>query len=137
MTPRVVKRGDLIYPELSYEIIGCAFDVHNELGSGLRESDYQKAMAISLTKKGIPFQEQVYVPVRFHGTVIRKGFADFVVDRKIVVEIKKGNHFARGHIDQLLRHIKAADLKLGLIVNFGLDGVRHKRIVNLLGQNHS
>ena len=93
------KRDDLIYPELSYKIMGCAFDVYNELGYGYPEKDYQKAFAIAFKNKGIPFKEQVYFPIKFQEEFLRKGFCDFIVDEKIIVELKKNPRFSRTHIE--------------------------------------
>ena len=58
------KREDLVHPELSYKIMGCAFDVYNELGFGYAEKDYQKALAIAFTSKKLQFKEQVYFPIK-------------------------------------------------------------------------
>src|SRR5438309_6979348 len=88
-----LNRDDLVYPELSYEIVGCAFELFKEVSSGHKESVYQKGMAVAITKKNIAFKEQVYYPVRFQGKTIGKNYFDFLVDEKIVVEIKKDFHF--------------------------------------------
>ncbi len=85
-----LKRKDLIYPELSYQIINCAYKVHNTLGGGLAEKDYQKALAIEFANQQILVTEQFYIPLSYCGNQIRKRFCDYLVDKKIVVEIKSG-----------------------------------------------
>lgn len=127
----IIKRDDLLYPELSYELIGCAFDVHSQLGGGHPEAVYQKAFAIALRKRDIAFKEQDYYPLRFEGEIIGKGYMDFLVEDKIVVELKKANHFSKANIDQVLKYLVWGEKKLGIIINFGHEGVRSKRVINI------
>src|SRR5438034_9919962 len=96
-----VRRDDLIYPELSYKIIGCAYEVFNELGFGHHEKFYQKALAISFRKNNIEFTEQAYTPLKFHDELLGKLFLDFVVEKTIVVELKKANFYSKKNIDQV------------------------------------
>ena len=79
------KRDDLVYPELSFKIVGCAFEVYNELGYGYAEKIYQKALALSFKKQGIAFKEQVYFPVKFLDEILTKGYCDFVVEEQVIV----------------------------------------------------
>ena len=125
-----VQRTDLLYPELSYEIIGCAYDVHNELGGGLLEKVYQKAMKVGFVKRGLTITEQVHYPIIYEGEKVGSGFFDFLVEEKVVVELKRGSHFSRTHINQVLAYLKQSNLKLGILIHFGLEEVRFKRIVN-------
>ncbi len=74
-----LQRKDLVYPELSYKIMGCAFEVYNELGFGHAEKFYQKAMAVQLKKEGLTFKEQVYTPLKFKDEVIGRLFLDFLI----------------------------------------------------------
>ena len=125
------KRNDLIFPELSYKIIGCAFDVYNDLGYGYAEKDYQKAMAVSLKNRELPFKEQVYFPIKFQEELLRKGFCDFIVDEKIIVELKKNPRFSRTHIERVNQYLKSSQLQLALFINFTPTGVISKRLLNL------
>ena len=85
-----LKRQDLIYPELSYMILNCAFTVHNYIGGGLSEKDYQKALAVEFQKRNMLFSEQKFIPLEYSGINIRKRFCDYTVEDKIVIEIKSG-----------------------------------------------
>ena len=98
----MIHKKDLIYPELSYQIIGCAYDVFNQIGGGHKELVYQKAMEISMKQKQLGFTEQLYYPVKFNDIVISKNFFDFCVDEKIVVELKSSNRFTKANYDQVL-----------------------------------
>lgn len=122
---------EVVYPELSYKIVGCAYEVYNSLGKGFPEKYYQEALAVELRSKGILFKEQVYYPLEFKNVLIGKNYLDFLVEQKIIVEIKRGDHFSKNHFDQLVRYIKTSNLKLGLLINFSNEGVQVKRILNI------
>ena len=125
------KREDLVHPELSYKIMGCAFDVYNELGFGYAEKDYQKALAIAFTSKKLLFKEQVYFPLKFQEEILRKGFCDFIVEEKIIVELKKNPRFSRTHIERVNQYLKSSKLQLALLINYSSTGVISKRLLNL------
>ena len=129
--PMTGYRADLLYPELSYQIVGILFDVYNQLGHGFSEKTYQKAIATALKGSNLKYSEQVYAPILYHGVKIATNYFDFLIDEKIVLEIKKGNHFAKSHIDQLYEYLKNQKLKLGILAYFAPRNVHFKRIVNL------
>ena len=131
MNQPVLKRDDLIYPELSYKIVGCVFEVFKELGYGHPEKVYQKAMAILFDEKNIPYSKEEYMPIKFRDTLLRKQFIDFVVEEKVVVELKKNFHFSKAHIDQVLYYLQAKKVQLAIFINFGKEGATFKRIVNV------
>ena len=126
-----VLKPDLLYPELSYELIGCAYDVFNELGFGHYEKYYQKAYAAALNSKKIKYKEQIYFALKFRDKLLGKQFFDFLVEEKIVVELKKDNRFSKQHIDQVLEYLKTANIKLAILINFSRTGVLYKRIINI------
>ncbi len=121
----------LIYAELMQPVIGALFEVHNNLGSGLMEKHYQRALAEEFVRRGIPFVEQFPVDLNYKGISIGKYFLDFLLYDKIVLEIKRETHFSRANIEQTLNHLKALNLQLGLLVHFGREGVIFKRILNI------
>ncbi|TSC68940.1 MAG: hypothetical protein G01um101470_1099 [Parcubacteria group bacterium Gr01-1014_70] len=125
-----LKRNDLVHPELSYKIIGCAFGVHNALGQGRQEKYYQRALAQEFRNKGLIFIEQVYYPVLFKEKQIGKNFLDFLVNNQVIVEIKKGDRYSKQHIDQVLEYLKVSDKQLAILINFGSQSVHFKRIIN-------
>lgn len=129
--PATVRKTDLLYPELSYKIVGCAYDVFNELGFGHPEKYYQRALAEVLKEKNIPYSEQVYYPLKFKDKVIGRNYFDFLVDGKVIVELKKDNRFSKQHIDQVLGYLRVSDLKLAILINFSRTEVIYKRIVNV------
>ncbi len=126
------KLDDLIYPELSFKIIGLAFEVFNELGSGHREKVYQAAMSRQFKLANILFKEQIYYPLIFKNETIGKNYFDFLIDEKVVVELKRSDNFSKSHFEQVNHYLKVSDLRLGLLISFTQSGVRFKRVVNLL-----
>lgn len=123
-------KDNLIYPGLSYKIVGALFEVHNELGGGLQEKHYQKALAKVLRDKNIGFKEQIEIPIRFRGEKLSNYFLDFLIEEKIIVELKT-KRFLKEYYSQLNSYLKKTDKKLGIVAIFGKDELRYKRIVNL------
>lgn len=127
----ILKRDDLICPELSYDLIGYAYEVFNELGSGHSEKTYQKAYSLMLKTNNKLFAEQVYYPVMFKKQIVSRAFLDFCIENKIIIELKKDVQFSKTHIEQVLDYLKRSNLKLAILINFTTTGVKFKRIVNV------
>lgn len=126
-----VRRNDLVYPELSYKIIGILFNVWNTIGSNHKENFYQKAAANDFEEAGLTFKEQLPVKINYKGKTVGVYYFDFLIENKIVLEIKARDYFSKKDINQLYSYLKAKNLKLGLIVHFTKTGVRVKRVVNI------
>ena len=120
----------IIFKELSYKIVGLLFEVSKTLGGAYQEKYYQRAIEKLLFKNKIPFEREFKVDVMFGSDIIGKHYIDFVIDKKIVLEIKKGNKFRMGDIKQVLMYLKSTNYKLGILAYFGNSGVRAKRVVN-------
>lgn len=118
-----VRRDDLVYPELSYEIIGCAYEVFDELGPGHPEKIYQRSFAITLKNKKHAYQEQVYYSLKFKNEIVGKSFFDFLIEGKIIIELKKDSRFSKTHIEQVLNYLKVSGMKLAILINFTKEGL--------------
>jgi len=129
--PTTLKRSDIIYPELSYKIIGVLFDVFNQLGYRYQEKYYQKAISNALAELKIPFKEQVQAPIEFKGQIIGRYFYDFLIDGKIILEIKRGDNFSVSDIKQIVAYLERSKLHLGILARFSSRGLKYKRIVNI------
>ena len=127
----ILTKEDLLYPELSFKIVGILFEVSNTLGYGYLEKYYQKAIAALLKKSNIEFKEQVKVEVKLGDEVVAEGRADFIIDEKIILEIKKGNTYRKNNIDQLISYLKMTGHQLGILANFTTKGLLYKRILNI------
>jgi len=114
---------------LSYKIIGILFDVYNELGHGYQERIYQRAIAEAFRRAGLKYEEQVPCKLSYGGTNIGRYFLDFLVDNKIVLEIKQGDRYSRTNFVQVTGYLKATGLPLGILANFTSNGVVFKRVL--------
>ncbi len=130
-----LKRADLLYPDLSYKVTGILFDVFREIGGGHEERYYQKAVAIGLKSKNIKFSEQYYVPLKFNDEIVGKYFLDFLIEDKIILELKRGKFLTARVIDQTKKYLQTLELELALIACFTYNGVFSKRIINQQQQN--
>jgi len=116
---------------LSYRIVGILFEVWNEIGYSHKEKYIEKAIAKSLIDNKIPFEEQLKVDLTFNGDKIGAYFLDFLIDNKIILELKKKDFFSKNDINQVYTYLKSTGLKLGIIAHFTSKGVRFRRILNL------
>jgi GxxExxY protein len=125
------KKGEeFLYKDLTYKIIGIAMDIHRELNSGFLEAVYEEAMIDELKDAKIPFENQVKLNIYYKGKKLKKQYqADFIVDKKIVVELKGINKLTEIDDAQMINYLKATRLKVGLLLNFGRKSLEWKRIV--------
>jgi len=121
----------VIYPELSYKIVGILFEVYNSLGPGYQEKYYQKAIALALAENKIKFKVEVPITINFKGNKIGQYFLDFLIEEKIILEIKKGNYFSKKNIEQVYAYLRVTELKLAILANFTSTGIKFCRILNL------
>lgn len=102
--------ADLIHKDLSYKIIGIAFEVYNSLGSGLKEKDYGNAFEEILKAERIKYKREIYYPIKIRGKVIGKNYFDFLIEDKIILELKCGNSRYREACSQLFEYVKVSNL---------------------------
>jgi GxxExxY protein len=111
---------DLKHHELTERIIGLFYDVYNELGHGFLESVYEQALAIALAQAGTAVERQVSVLVWFRGQQVGDFRADMMVERKVLLELKAARTIDEAHEKQLLNYLRATDIEVGLLLNFGV-----------------
>lgn len=131
-TTQMKKRATkgFLYKELTYRIIGMAMKVHKELGPGFLEAVYEEAFTIELRSQRVPFRNQVPFDIYYGDHKLRKKYrADFVIDDKILVEVKKIGRLTKIDEMQVINYLRAADLKVGLVLNFGGSSLQWRRIV--------
>jgi GxxExxY protein len=102
-------------------IIGCAIEVHRQLGPGFLEGIYHDALSIELEATGLPFQREVPVILQYRGRPLRPHRLDLVVDGRIIVELKSVEHLDRIHRAQLISYLRASGIRLGLLINFNVE----------------
>ncbi len=119
--------------DISYEIIGCAYEVHRTLGPGLLESVYQKALVQELKLRGFKVKSEVYIEINYKGVNVGSDLRlDIIVNDTIIIELKSVETILPIHKKQLLTYLRLTNLQLGLLINFNTnllkDGIT--RIVN-------
>jgi len=124
--------AEVIYLELSYKIIGLAFRVFNELGYGMNEKHYQKAFVKELEQEGINFEREKPVIINYKDKTIGKYFLDFVIDNKIIVELKIRPRIGYTHIKQVFSYLSTTGYKLAILIYFTREGVKYRRVLNSL-----
>jgi|ERR1051326_942610 GxxExxY protein len=122
---------DLVYPELSYTIVGVAYEVFNHFSYNQPEKVYQKAMVVGLQKKGLKAIPESNADLYYLGELIHKGRMDILVEDQVLVELKRGVRFSKAQFDQVNRYLSAKNIKLGILINFTPEGVIFRRLVNL------
>jgi GxxExxY protein len=118
------------YPhqDITREIIGAAFEVHNVLGHGFLEKVYENALVVELRSRGLRANAQVPIPVSYKGELVGDYIADLVVNGLVLCEIKAAASLDPSHQAQILNYLKASAIKIGLLINFGPKRVETKRM---------
>lgn len=109
----------MLQEELSKQIIGAFYNVYNILGYGFLEKVYERAMCIELRKYGLQVQSQQPIQVFYEDENVGDYFADIVVNDSIIIELKAAEGLAEEHEFQLINYLKATDIEVGLLFNFG------------------
>jgi GxxExxY protein len=122
---RVLKMNDsntneqFRHAELTKAIIGLFYEVYNELGHGFLESVYENSLALALRAKGYEVHQQVAIPVWFRGQKVGDFDADLLVNNLVILELKSCRSIVDAHLAQLLNYLKATEIEVGLLLNFG------------------
>lgn len=127
---RIDTNKRIVYPELSYQLMGALFKVHNKLGSSYQEKYYQRAIATELENQKLPFVREKEIILSYGNTGIGKYRLDFVIDDKLALEIKTVPFLKDEFIRQLLAYLVSANLKLGVIANFRTQRLTYRRVIN-------
>jgi GxxExxY protein len=120
------------HQELTKKIIGCAYRIYNQLGSGFLESVYEKCMLIELKKLGLNTLSQQPVAVYYEGEIVGNFFTDLIVENIVIVELKSVQSIVKAHEVQLVNYLTATGINIGLIINFAESEVEVKRKVRNL-----
>lgn len=123
---------NLLYGDLTYRVIGLGMRVHSTLGHGFLEKVYENSLIIALRSAGISAEQQVPIKVEFEGVIVGDYFADIVVERKVILELKACDRITDIHKAQALNYLKATGIDLALILNFGTRSFEHHRLINRL-----
>ena len=120
----------LLYKDLTDRILKAAYTVHSELGCGFLEKVYQEALAIQMTEMNIPFEREKHLKVFYHGKCLQCDYiADFVVDDKVILELKAVTEMDNVFKAQTINYLKITGYKIGFLMNFGQEEFQFKRFV--------
>lgn len=127
--PMIKNNAMILYKELTDKILRAAYTVHNELGCGFLEKVYQEALAIKMSEMDIPFEREKRIAISYHGHQLACDYiADFVVDDKVILELKAVSALEKIHEAQLINYLKATGIKVGFLMNFGTLKLDFKRM---------
>ncbi|MFO7534480.1 MAG: GxxExxY protein [Kiritimatiellia bacterium] len=121
---------ELLHKDITEQIIGAAYEVYRVLGYGFLEKVYQRAMVVELQKRNLQVRPEAQAEVYFKDVCVGEYFADLVVEDKIVVELKVARDLNPADEAQLINELHATRREIGLLINFGRDGVKFKRAIN-------
>jgi GxxExxY protein len=125
------KSENYLHADITKKIIGAAFEVHNFLGNGFQEVIYQRALAYEFSQAGLSYAREIEQHIYYKDLVepIGKRRADFVVENKVLVELKAVIEVEDAHWAQILNYLKAYKIEVGLLINFGSKSLTFKRFV--------
>ena len=127
------KSTDIQFQEEVFNIIGAAMEVQNHLGRGFLELVYHEALNIELGLRGIPFETEKLITIAYKGHLLERTYkADLVCFENIVVELKSVEKLKTEHTAQLLNYLKATNLPLGVLINFGETPLKYKIVPNFI-----
>lgn len=120
---------ELLYKELTFAVIGAAMEVHRILGPGFLEAVYQVGLERELILRNIPLERQVRLPVTYKDVLVGEYMADFIIDGKLIVEIKAVSNFNSQHQARAMHYLAATGYRLALLLNFGTGSLQHRRVI--------
>ena len=121
---------DFLYKDETYKIIGACFEVYNHLGKGFNEIVYKDALEIEFQLCKIPYNRETGFPVEYKSYRLSHYYnCNFLIYEKIILEIKAIECLSSGNLKQTMNYIAASKLNLGLLVNFGEDSLKYKRVI--------
>jgi GxxExxY protein len=118
------------YSDLTEKIIGCAMKVHRTLGNGFQEVIYQRCLEIEFSKNNILHAREVEMPIHYEGEYVGTRRVDFMIDGKVLVELKASIQLEDVHLAQAINYLEAFNLEIGLLINFGAKSLQFKRLQN-------
>ena len=118
----------MLHADLTEKIIGCAFEVQNELGAGFLESVYEKAMLVALADAGVSVRAQAPINVTFRGVSVGTFYADLPVGGRVIVELKTVSQLSEQRRAQVINYLNATGVPVGLLINFGNPKLQYRRL---------
>ncbi|GAB4376241.1 MAG: GxxExxY protein [Calditrichia bacterium] len=125
-----MKEAEYKHADITRKIIGAAMKVHSTLGTGFQEVIYQRALAIELAKAGLDFRRELEMPIYYDEQQIGTRRVDFLVENKVMAELKARTNLEDVHLAQAINYLEAYGLEVGLLINFGAKSLQFRRLIN-------
>lgn len=126
-----------LYSDITEKIIGCAMRVHKKLGNGYREEAYQRCLTIEFDRIGLSYEREIEIPIYYDNFKVGVRRADFVVEKKIIIETKAIRKLENDDWAQAINYLEVFKYEIGLLINFGSKSLEFKRFINSKFSNHS
>jgi GxxExxY protein len=120
----------MLYKETTEKILNASFEVHKALGSGFLESVYEAALATEFDLQNISFERQKKLDVFYKNRTVKSFYADYLVEGRVLVELKAIRTYTENEIAQVLNYLKGGGIEVGLLLNFGSSSLQWKRLIN-------
>ena len=124
------------HSDITSKIIGCVMKVHNILGNGFQEVIYQRALAIEMKQQSVAFLREKEMLIYYEGFEIGSRRVDFMVEEKVMVELKAISQLGDVHLAQGINYLEAYNLEIGLLINFGACKLEFRRLINQRKRQH-
>ena len=118
------------YSDITEKIIGCALKVHQRMRSGYPELIYHRCLIIEFKRSALSFLSEIELPIFYDDIEVGKRRVDFLIENKVIIEIKAVSELTDTHLAQALNYLEALNLEIGLLINFGSKSLEVKRIIN-------
>ena len=118
------------YSHITEKIIGCALKVHQRMRSGYPELIYHRCLIIEFKRSTLPFLNEIELPIFYDNIEVGKRRVDFLVENKVIIEIKAVSELTDTHLAQALNYLEVLNLEVGLLINFGAKSLEVKRLIN-------
>lgn len=125
------------YSDITEKIIGCAMTVHRRMRNGFQELIYHRCLIIEFRKIALSFSNEVELPIFYDNVEVGKRRVDFLVENKVVIEIKAVSELTDTHLAQALNYLESLNLEVGLLLNFGSKSLEVRRLINNKKSFHS
>ena len=129
-TANTANENKILYPELSYKLVGISYRIQNNLGRFCREAQYATAFEEELKAENLQYVKEKYLPVAIGNGNAIKNWTDFIVEDVIIIDLKAKPFIERSDYIQMQRYLRICNLKLGLIINFQTKYLKPKRVIN-------
>jgi GxxExxY protein len=127
---KMMVKEEYKYSDITEKIIGCALKVHQRMRSGYPELIYHRCLVIEFERASLPFLTEIELPIFYEEIQVGKRRVDFLIENKVVIEIKAVSELTDIHLAQALNYLEALNLEVGLLMNFGSKSLEVKRLIN-------